>query len=98
MGGSNGVIRQGKAWYRQNNSQYPLSHNRVRKIYQDREGGVWVCTDHGINLYDSSSGQMRNFIVDHSSRADTPQRGLMIYSKTGRDACGWRHTWAASSS
>ena len=63
FGGTNGLIRQGKAWYRQNNAQHPLSHNRVRKIYEDGDGNVWVCTDHGINLLDRRSQQMRNFIV-----------------------------------
>ncbi len=63
LGGTNGLIRQGKAWYRQNNVQYPLSHNRVRKIYEDSDGDVWVCTDHGINLLDRTTQQMRNFIV-----------------------------------
>lgn len=85
MGGTNGVIRQGKAWYRQNNSQYPLSHNRVRKIYQDREGGVWVCTDHGINLYDSRSGQMRNFIVyDLTRRYSTAWAYDILQDRQGR--------------
>lgn len=50
LGGTNGLIRFGMnasqnasdgnvAWYKQNSSSYPLSHNRVRKIYEDREGG-----------------------------------------------------------
>ncbi len=63
LGGTNGLIRQGKAWYKQNNRLYPLSHNRVRKIYEGRDGDVWVCTDHGINLLDRQTQQMRNFIV-----------------------------------
>ena len=76
MGGTNGLIHysqaksstgdaayQDVAWYKQNNQAYPLSHNRVRKIYEDNDGDVWICTDHGINLYDLSSRQMRNFIV-----------------------------------
>lgn len=68
MGGTNGLIHHGKAWYKQNNNQYPLSHNRVRKIYEDRDGYVWICTDHGINLYQRQSGQMINFIVYDSTR------------------------------
>ncbi len=68
MGGTNGLIHNGQAWYKQNNGEFPLSHNRVRKIYEDRSGHVWICTDHGINLYNRQSRQMVNFIVYDSSR------------------------------
>ena len=45
-------------------------NNRVRKIYEDHDGDVWICTDHGINFYDRNSRQMRNFIVyDKSGKA-----------------------------
>lgn len=74
MGGTNGLLRfrnDGKQsstaasvdWFRQNNAAHPLAHNRVRKIYEDRTGNILVCTDHGINIYDRTSGQMRNIIV-----------------------------------
>ena len=77
MGGTNGLIHyaegvrvQGAAseyqnvvWYKQNNPSAPLAHNRVRKIYEDKEGDVWICTDHGINLYQKSTGKLLNFIV-----------------------------------
>ena len=89
MGGTNGLIRfmQGVAsgegaaytdvaWYKQNNQANPLSHNRVRKIYEDRDGDVWICTDHGINLYDRATRQMRNFIV---------------YDKTGKYSTAWAY-------
>lgn len=70
-GGTDGILRfrtQGDwysnvAWYRQGDAAYPLSHNRVRKIYQDADGTLWVATDHGINCYDAATGQFRNFIV-----------------------------------
>lgn len=89
MGGTNGLIHfvstaglgQGAtyadvAWYKQNNIANPLSHNRVRKIYEDKEGDVWVCTDHGINLYDRQLKQMQNFIV---------------YDKTGKYSTAWAY-------
>lgn len=89
MGGTNGLIHftstggfgsaavyGNVAWYKQNNAAYPLSHNRVRKIYEDKEGDVWICTDHGINLYDRQSGQLRNFIV---------------YDKTGKYSTAWAY-------
>ena len=90
MGGTNGLIHyaegvrvQGTAseyqnvvWYRQNNPSAPLAHNRVRKIYEDREGDVWICTDHGINLYQKSTGKLLNFIV---------------YDKTGKYSTAWAY-------
>lgn len=90
MGGTNGLIHyaegvrvQGAAseyqnvvWYRQNNPSAPLAHNRVRKIYEDKEGDVWICTDHGINLYQKSTGKLLNFIV---------------YDKTGKYSTAWAY-------
>ena len=56
MGGTNGLIHytegvraqgavsdyQNVVWYKQNNPAAPLAHNRVRKIYEDQDGDVWV--------------------------------------------------------
>ncbi len=85
MGGTNGLIRQGQAWYKQNNSQYALSHNRVRKIYEDRDGHVWICTDHGINLFDRRSRKMVNFIVyDRTHRYSTAWAYDILEDRMGR--------------
>lgn len=98
MGGTNGLIHysqaksstgdaayQDVAWYKQNNQAYPLSHNRVRKIYEDHDGDVWICTDHGINFYDRSSRQMRNFIVyDKSGKYSTAWAYDILQDKKGR--------------
>ncbi len=74
MGGSNGLIAcsgprrddgimTSSAWYRFNSPQFPLSHNRVRRIVNDSDGRLLVCTDHGINIFDPSTRQFRNVIV-----------------------------------
>ncbi len=90
MGGTNGLIHfrqvdttngegvdyQNVAWYKQNNTAYPLTHNRVRKIYEDHDGDVWTCTDHGINLYNPANRQLINFIV---------------YDKTGKYSTAWAY-------
>lgn len=90
MGGTNGLIHyaegvrvqgttseyQNVVWYKQNNPSAPLAHNRVRKIYEDKEGNVWICTDHGINLYQKSTGKLLNFIV---------------YDKTGKYSTAWAY-------
>ena len=90
MGGTNGLIRysegvraqgavseyQNVVWYKQNNPSAPLAHNRVRKIYEDRDGDVWICTDHGINLYNRATRQLLNFIA---------------YDKTGKYSTAWAY-------
>lgn len=75
MGGSNGLIAsegsysksnavgKASAWYRFNSPQFPLSHNRVRRITNDNDGRLLVCTDHGINIYNPLTHQFRNVIV-----------------------------------
>ena len=45
-----------------------MSHNRVRRVYSDREGRVLVCTDHGLNIYNPQTRQMRNVVVVDPSR------------------------------
>ncbi|MBO1362302.1 helix-turn-helix domain-containing protein [Prevotella sp. A2931] len=71
MGGTNGLLRfrptfagySDVAWYRQNSTRFPLSHNRVRSVFQDADGDIWVATDHGINYYDRQRQQFRNFVL-----------------------------------
>ena len=85
LGGTNGLIWQGCVWYKQNNQQYPLTHNRVRKIYEDHEGDLWACTDHGINLLQRSSQQMMNFIVyDKSGKYSTAWAYDILEDRQGR--------------
>lgn len=71
MGGTNGLLRFRRtaagfddvAWYRQTSTRFPLSHNRVRAVYQDADGDIWVATDHGVNYYDRRRRQFRNFVL-----------------------------------
>ena len=80
FGGTNGLIAYSAshgfmpdnyadiAWYRQTSTAHYMSHNRVRRVYSDREGRVLVCTDHGLNIYNPQTRQMRNVIVTDPSR------------------------------
>lgn len=80
LGGTNGLIaysaRHGflpdagadMAWYRQTSTTHYMSHNRVRRVYSDRDGRVLVCTDHGLNIYNPLTRQMHNVIVTDPSR------------------------------
>ena len=80
LGGTNGLIAYSAshgfmpdnyadiAWYRQTSTAHYMSHNRVRRVYSDGEGRVLVCTDHGLNIYNPLTRQMRNVIVTAPSR------------------------------
>lgn len=80
FGGTNGLIAYSAshgfmpdnyadiAWYRQTSTAHYMSHNRVRRVYSDGEGRVLVCTDHGLNIYNPQTRQMRNVIVTDPSR------------------------------
>lgn len=80
LGGTNGLIAYSAthgflpdmgadiAWFRQTSTAHYMSHNRVRRVYSDGEGRVLVCTDHGLNIYNPLTRQMRNVIVTDPSR------------------------------
>ncbi len=80
LGGTNGLIgydahhgfmpdeKGNVAWFRQTSTNHYMSHNRVRRVYADRDGNVIVCTDHGLNIYNPQTRQMRNIIVNDRSR------------------------------
>lgn len=80
LGGTNGLIGYSAthgflpdkgadmAWYRQTSTTHYMLHNRVRRVYSDRDGRVLVCTDHGLNIYNPLTRQMRNVVVVDPSR------------------------------
>ena len=96
LGGSNGLIkfsantdggwsRENNTWFRQNNKDNSMTHNRVRRIRQDKQGDILVCTDHGVNLYERRTGKMRNFIVtDKSGRYSSAWAYDIIQDDKGR--------------
>ncbi len=97
LGGSNGLIActagggladgqvRATAWYRFNSTAFPLSHNRVRRIVNDADGRLLVCTDHGINIYNPATRQFRNVIVtDPSGRYTTAWAYDIVDDRQGR--------------
>lgn len=70
LGGSNGLIlmdKVGNKWFRQADKELPISHNRIRRVYEDLTGTVWVATDNGINIYDEQTGRMRMIVITDQS-------------------------------
>lgn len=73
-GGTNGLIlKEGTdtRWYRQVDKDYPISHNRIRCVYEDLTGNIWIATDNGINLYDEKSGRMHNIVITDQTGENT---------------------------
>lgn len=54
-------------WYKMGNLQHPLSHNRIRRIYEDREQQIWIATDGSINRYDPKTGQFIHYTITDST-------------------------------
>ncbi len=102
LGGTNGLIAcrdniagndgtpSAMRWYRQNSTVNTLSHNRVRRIVNDAEGRLLVCTDHGINIYNQATGQFANVIVtDRTGKYSTAWAYDIVDDRQG-------HYWIAS--
>lgn len=76
FGGTNGLIRftcpmgdeQDVAWYKMGDRTYPLSHNRVRHLYEDRDRQLWVATDGSISRYDPIKHQFIHYNIVDSTR------------------------------
>ena len=80
LGGTNGLISysapngfmpMGAAdllWFRQSSTTHYMSHNRVRRVYTDLDGHVLICTDHGLNIYNPQTRQLRNVVVVDPTR------------------------------
>lgn len=70
FGGTNGLImlesNGDSRWFRLGSRVNNLSHNRIRKIYEDCEGTIWLATDGGVNRYDEKSSTFLNYnVVDN---------------------------------
>lgn len=59
------------------NSGHALSHSRVRDIYEDSRGNIWLGTDGGINLYDR-----KHHTFSHHRLTDSTHRAMAnwVYS------------------
>lgn len=84
----NNVFLQGKdalkpkqevAWYKMGSAQYPLSHNRVRHIYEDRDGMLWVATDGSISRYEERSRRFIPYNIVDSTRQYNANWAYSLY-------------------
>ena len=64
---------------------YPLSHNRIRHIYEDKEQQLWIATDGSINRYDYATRQFIHYnIVDSTGMYNTNWTYYMFEDTAGQ--------------
>lgn len=76
LGGDNGLIRtkslnqngNNTFWFSIGNNSFSLPHNRIREIYEDKDGLIWIASDGGINLYDVKSNIFKNYEITDSTQ------------------------------
>ncbi|MDP4269224.1 MAG: two-component regulator propeller domain-containing protein, partial [Bacteroidota bacterium] len=89
-GGTNGLIfspadGSGSTWYKMGESRNPISHNRIRCIYEDHTHNLWVATDGSINRFDYSKRQFVHYnIVDKSYTRNAQWAYNITEDKRGR--------------
>lgn len=67
LGGPNGIIRaadEETEWFLPGSANSGLSHNRIRDIFQDRNGTVWVATDGGLNRFNKRRHRFESFHIE----------------------------------
>ncbi|OJU53274.1 MAG: hybrid sensor histidine kinase/response regulator [Bacteroidales bacterium 45-6] len=93
LGGTNGLImansvanQSGEAlWYKMGDAKYPISHNRIRYIYEDPDQNLWIATDGSINRYDYQKKQFVHYsIVDSSKTFNSNWSYYMFQDSRGK--------------
>jgi len=94
-GGSNGLIftsadKKNCLWYKIGNPRYPISHNRIRCIYEGNDKNLWVATDGSINRYDYKTHQFIHYSIVDSTRTRNANWAYSLFE----DKSG--HLWIAT--
>lgn len=85
LGGTNGLLclpadkAESYRWYKMGDSKYPISHNRIRSIYEDPDGMLWVATDGSINRYDEKKKQFVHYNIVDKSRTRNANWAYQIF-------------------
>lgn len=62
-------ITQDMDWYKMGDRHHLLPHNRVRQLYEDRDGYLWAATDGSICRYDTGSHRFVTYNIVDSTRS-----------------------------
>lgn len=90
FGGTNGLIlspsltsrTDNAIWYKMGDGKNPISHNRIRHIYEDKDRNLWVATDGSINRYDYKSKQFTNYVIVDSTQSLNSNWAYYIFEDT----------------
>ncbi len=93
LGGSEGLIctspdLKGSVWYSMDNPSSRIEHNRIRRIYEDPQGVLWICTDGGVHFNDGHGWKHVNLVDPLTGRN----------ANWAYDICedAWGRMWVAS--
>jgi signal transduction histidine kinase/ligand-binding sensor domain-containing protein/DNA-binding response OmpR family regulator len=89
FGGTNGLILIDKEkrsyWFKMDNKRYPISHNRVRCIYETPDHQLWIATDGSINRFDNQSRTFIHYnIVDSTLTRNANWAYQVLEDKNGK--------------
>lgn len=93
FGGTNGLIlspsmqigSQHSVWFRMGIQKYLIPHNRVRDIYEDKDGNIWIATDGSICRYDRNENKFRTYnIVDSTHTRNSNWAYQLFEDNEGR--------------
>lgn len=62
-------ITQDMEWYKMGDRHHLLPHNRVRQLYEDRDGHLWAATDGSICRYDTDLHRFITYNIVDSTRS-----------------------------
>lgn len=92
LGGTDGLLQlarldtekpEGK-WFKVN-TEHPLSHNRIRHIYEDNEGDLWIATDGSIERFDRQTGQFVHYFITDSTHTYNANWAYYLFEDKHRD-------------
>lgn len=71
LGGENGLIyisgdERGSYsvdWFRQDSPTHPIRHSRIRHVFEDRSGDIWIATDGGVGRYDRGTNRFHFYPI-----------------------------------
>ncbi len=72
-------------WYKMGDGNNPLSHNRIRRIFEDCDGNLWVAGDGSVSSYDRFRHQFTPYnIVDSTRRYNANWAYDMLEDSRGK--------------
>lgn len=67
LGGPNGLLRtkdfseNSTVWFRSEDVSSGIPNNRIKNIYEDRDGNIWIATDIGLGMYNARSKKFLSY-------------------------------------